>query len=85
MVITDYTALMIIGGIFLLIGIAIMIWGSKENKEDIEAITNRIDVRKYLEGRADTYQSWGLKVGGIISIVIGLILLIMGIIFMIWG
>ena len=82
---TDYGAMMIIGGVFLIIGIVVLILGSREEKDYFRNISNRTDVRQYLEYKPDSIQSWGLKVGGVIALVIGLVLLVMGLIFWLWG
>jgi cytosine/uracil/thiamine/allantoin permease len=85
MFLTDYIPLMIIGAVFLIIGILLLFLGVREEKDYYQTISNRIDVRKYLERKSDSIQSWGLKVGGIMAVVIGLVLLVMGLIFWIRG
>jgi hypothetical protein len=85
MFLTDYIPLMIIGAVFLIIGILLLFLGVREEKDYYQTISNRIDVRKYLERKSDSIQSWGLKVGGIMAVVIGLVLLVMWLIFWIRG
>ena len=82
---TDYGAMMIIGCVFLIIGLSVLFLGRREDKEYTDTISSHVDVRKYLEHTTDTNQSWGLKVGGVIALVIGLVLLVMGLIFWLWG
>ena len=82
---TEYVLLMIIGAVFLVAGIILLIVGIKEEKDYFRTISNNADVRKYLEHKSDSIQSWGFKVGGIMAVVIGLVLLIMGLIFMLLG
>ncbi|HAS04731.1 MAG TPA: hypothetical protein DCR71_03075 [Dehalococcoidia bacterium] len=82
---TEYVPLMVIGAVFLVIGIVVIIIGIKEEKDYCNDISNKADVRKYLEHRSDKIQAWGFKVGGVTAIIIGLVLLIMGIIFWLWG
>ncbi len=79
---TDYIPMMIIGAVFLLAGIILLIIGTREEKDYLSTISNSVDVRKYLEHKSDSTQSWGFKVGGIMSAVIGLVLLIMGLIWL---
>jgi hypothetical protein len=79
---TDYIPMMIIGAVFLLAGIILLIIGTREEKDYLSTISNSVDVRKYLEHKSDSTQSWGFKVGGIVSAVIGLVLLIMGLIWL---
>ncbi len=80
---TDYIPLMIIGAVFLVVGITFLVLWRKEEREYCQTISKRTDVRKYLEHKSDSIQAWGLKVGGIISVAIGLVLLVMGAVF--WG
>lgn len=82
MSLTEYVPLMIIGAVFLLVGIILLILGNREEKDYCRTVSNQTDVRKYLEYRTDSIQAWGFKVGGIIAVVIGLFLLVMG--FVIW-
>jgi hypothetical protein len=81
----EFWVLIIIGAVFLLIGIGILILSRREDKEYTDAISSHVDVRRYIEHTSDSHQSFGLKVGGIIAVVIGLILLIMSLIFWLWG
>ena len=82
---TEYVPLMIIGAVFLIVGIIVIVIGIKEEKDYCSAISNKADVRKYLEHRSDRIQAWGFKVGGITADIIGVVLMIMGIIFRPWG
>lgn len=82
---TEYVPLMIIGAVFLVAGIILLIAGIREEKDYFRTISNNVDVRKYLEYKSDSIQSWGFKVGGITAVVIGLVLLIMGLIFWLRG
>ncbi len=82
---TEYVPLMIIGAVFLVAGIILLIVGIREEKDYFRTISNSVDVRKYLEHKSDSIQSWGFKVGGITAVAIGLVLLIMGLIFLLLG
>jgi hypothetical protein len=82
---TDFWIMMLIGGVFIILGAGILLWGRREEKEICQTMTNRIDVRRYMEHKSEISQSWGFKVGGIITIVIGSALLVMGGVFWLWG
>jgi hypothetical protein len=82
---TEYIPLLIIGAVLLIAGIILLIMGMREEKDYLDTISNSVDVRKYLEHKSDSTQSWGFKIGGIMSAVIGLVLLVMGFIFWISG
>ena len=74
----DATTLLVIGGIFILVGLAAIIWDRVEKKGYLNAISHRLDIREYLDGWPKRPQFGALKTGGWISIVIGLILIIIG-------
>ena len=78
---TEYIPFLIIGAVFLVAGIVLLIIGTREEKDYLNTISNSVDVRRYLEHKSDSTQSWGFKVGGIMSALIGLVLLIMGLVF----
>lgn len=71
-----------IGAAFILIGIGAWFWGRDETRKYYEAITNRMDVREFLERSPIRPEPEALKIGGIISIAVGLVILVMGIV---WG
>lgn len=81
----DFWIMLIIGAVFTALGVGILLWGRREEKEICQAMSDRTDVRKYLEYKSESSQSWSFRVGGIITLVIGLALLIMGGAFWLWS
>ena len=75
---TDLLIVIILGGIFILIGVVAFLWGKNEEKEYYKAISTRSDVREYMEHTPERPEPGGLKVGGIIAFFLGLFMLILG-------
>jgi len=73
------------GGLFTLLGLAAIIWGKHEEKSYYNSLSTRIDVREYLEHQPEHPEPVALKIGGWITIVIGLLMLAMGGAFWLWG
>jgi hypothetical protein len=81
----ELITLMIIGGVFTLLGLGALFWGKSEEKHYFETISSRQDTREFLEGWPRRPQFGSLQTGGWIAIVIGIIMLIVGGAFIIWG
>ena len=81
----DLLVLMGLGGLFAVLGAAALFWGRQEEKDYYEAISDRSDVREYMERMPERPEPGGLRAGGIIAIVIGLAMLLMGGAFWLWG
>ena len=82
---TDLYMIMSLGGVFILLGVGALFWGRGEEKSYYKAISTRSDVREYMEHTPERPEPGGLKVGGIIAIILGLVLLILGGAFWLWG
>jgi hypothetical protein len=67
-----------IGGFFLLLGIAAIIWDRREARGYYDNTSTHNDVREYLEHWPPRPALGALKIGGWIAIAIGLLLLIIG-------
>ena len=73
------------GGLFVLLGLAAMIWGRSEEKSYYDSLTGRPDTREFLEHWPQRPQFGALKIGGWIAIPIGLLMIIIGGIFWLVG
>ncbi len=76
---------MVIGGLFVLLGVGALFWGRGEEKSYYNTISARPDVREYMEHSPKRPEPGALKIGGLIAIVVGLVMLIMGGAFWLWG
>jgi len=74
-----------LGVLFILLGLALLIWGKKEEKNYYNALTGRHDVREFMEHWPIRIEPGALKLGGWITIAIGILMAILGGAFMLWG
>lgn len=82
---SDAYSLLVIGGVFILLGVGAIIWDRLEKKRYLNAISHHADTREFLEGWPKRPQFGALKTGGWIAIIIGLLMLLVGGTFPIWG
>ncbi len=82
---TDLVIPMVMGGLFILLGLGVVFWDRREQKSYYDAISTRGDVREYMEQSPQRPELGALKIGGVIAIIVGLVLLIMGGAFWLWG
>ena len=75
---TDLFIVMGLGGLFILLGIGSLFWGRNERKGYYKAIAGRHDVREYMQQSPEVPEPVGLKIGGFITIIVGLVMLVMG-------
>ena len=81
----DFFILMGMGGLFAILGIALIIWGKGEETGYYDALSTRSDVREFLEHEPEHPEPGALKIGGWIAITIGLLMVGMGGAFRLWG
>ena len=81
----DCFVLMGMGGLFVILGLAAIIWGRSEEKGYYDSLTTRPDTREFLEHWPQRPQFGALKIGGWIAIPIGLLMIIIGGVFWLVG
>ena len=75
----DYFILMGIGGLFIILGLAAVIWGKKEEQSYYDSIAARPgDAREFMDHWPPRLQPGALKVGGWIALSIGVTMLATG-------
>ena len=77
--------LMILGGVFILIGLVLFFWGRGEERKYYNAIAARADAREFMEHEPRRPEPGALKIGCWIAIAIGLLILAMGGIILLWS
>lgn len=73
------------GGLFILLGLAAIIWGRSEEKSYYDSLSSRTDVREFLEHWPQRPQFGALKIGGWIAEAIGVLMAVLGGAFLLWG
>ena len=81
----DWFILMGMGGLFILLGLAAIIWGRGEEKDYYDSLFTRNDVRESLERSPERPEPGALKIGGRIAIGVGLLMIVLGGAFWLWG
>ncbi len=81
----DWFVLLGMGGLFILLGLAAIIWGRSEEKSYYDSLSTRNDAREFLEHWPYRPQFEALKIGGWIAIAIGVLMIVMGGAFWLWG
>lgn len=69
---------------FVILGLVLILIGRSDENEYFTSLTERSDVRRYIEGRTIP-EFLSLKVGGRVSIAVGLVLMVTGGVFWLWG
>jgi hypothetical protein len=77
----DWYILVIVGGVFLILGIIGILWGRYEEKRLFEALAEQRDLREFTLEHVESPQPGALRMGGWIAIVLGVLVMIVGIIF----
>ena len=73
--------LVIVGGVFLILGIIGILWGIREEKRIFEALSRKPDLREFSLRHVESPQPGALKIGGWIAITLGVLMVVAGIIF----
>lgn len=81
----DWLVLIGMGGMFFLLGLAAIIWGKREEKGYYDSISTRPDKREFLEHWPPRPQFGALKIGGLIAIAIGVLMIVIGGGLWLWG
>ena len=76
----DWYVPLILGGVFLILGVVGILWGNYEESSYYDAIADRPDVREFLEHLPWRPEPHALKVGGRILIAVGLFCVIFAIV-----
>jgi hypothetical protein len=71
-----------LGVLFMVLGVVVFLWGRRELTDYYDAITRRQDMREFLEHSPLRPEPEALKIGGIITVVVGLALVVMGVIWL---
>ncbi len=81
----DCFVLIGMGVLFILLGLAAIIWGRSEEKSYYDSLSSRTDAREFLEHWPQRPQFGALKIGGWMAIAIGALMVVLGGAFLLWG
>jgi len=80
----DSYIVMGIGGLFVLLGVIIMLWAKHKQKDYGDVLSRREELRSFLGYWPDLILPSELRVGGWVSVVVGVALIILGIVLLVW-
>jgi len=69
----DWFILLIVGGVFILLGIGAVVWGVLEEKRIFEALAKKHDLREFSLKHLESPQPGALKIGGWIAVGLGVL------------
>ncbi len=82
----DFLILIGVGSLFVILGLAAIIWGKHEEKSYFNSLATRTnDLREFVEHWPQRPQPGALKTGGWIAIAVGLLVLVTGVAFWLLG
>ncbi len=76
----DWYILIIVGGVFIILGIAGLIWGMREEKRLFDFLAKQHDLREFSLRHVESPQPGALKIGGWIALALGVLVVVVGII-----
>jgi len=76
----DWYILVIVGGVFIVLGVIGLLWGRHEEKRIFEALAQQPDLREFTLKHVETPQPGALKTGGWIAGGLGVLMLVVGVI-----
>jgi hypothetical protein len=81
----DIIIMFAIGGVFVVLGIIGLFWGRKEEGVYYGSVSERIDVREFLDHSPGRPEPNSLRTGGKICIAVGIVVLLVGLGFFLGG
>jgi hypothetical protein len=80
----DARVILILGGVFVFLGILALLWGNREESSWWGSISEHFDVREYMDHTPGRFEPDALRIGGKISIAVGIVLCLIAAGFIIW-
>ncbi len=74
----EWMLVLLLGVVFVILGLVTILWGRREEKSYFEAISSRPDVREYLNHWPQRPEPGALKIGGWIALILGILLMAAG-------
>jgi hypothetical protein len=82
---SNFIITIIIGAVFVILGIIGFFWGRKEEGSYYGSVSERIDVREFLDHSPGRPEPNALRIGGWICIAVGIVILLVALVFYIIG
>jgi hypothetical protein len=84
---TDHEILitLIVGGVFLILGIIFFLIGRRESDAYYTNVSMKVDVREFMDHLPWRPEPDALRIGGKIAIAVGIVILLVAVAFHFWG
>ena len=80
----NWYVLVIVGGVFLVLGVCGIIWGWYEEKRLFDELAAKHDLREFSLRHIESPQPGALRIGGWIAIAVGVLTAAVGLVFWLW-
>ena len=81
----DWLVVLSLSGFFILLGLVAVILGKVEEKRYYNSVTQRPDLREFLEHTPEQAEPGALRIGGWGAIAVGVVIAVAGVGFRLWG
>ena len=81
----DWLVVLSVSGFFILLGVVAVIMGRIREKHYYNSVTQRPDLREFLEHTPEKAEPGAVRIGGWVAIAIGLVIAVVGVAFRLWG
>ena len=68
----------VVGGVFVILGLGSVLWGKKEEKRYYDSLATRVDLREFVAHWPGRPEPGALKVGGWIAVAVGVVIAAIG-------
>jgi len=72
---------LVVGAGFVLLGLGVVFWGRREERRYYESLTARRDLREFFSRWPLRPEPGAIKIGGLITIAVGLVIAVVGAVF----
>ena len=81
----DWLVVLSLSGFFILLGLVAVILGRVQEKRYYNSVTQRPDLREFLEHTPEQAEPGAVRIGGWVAIAVGLVIAVVGVVFRLWG
>lgn len=81
----DFAKTLILAGVFVVLGAALLAWGSKEGTWYGNYLSRQRDLREFVYSWPDRPEAIALKIGGWVSLALAVVSLVMSLVFWLKG
>ena len=69
---------LVVGGVFVILGLSSVAWGRREERKYYDSLTTRDDLREFMAHWPGRPEPGALKVGGWMAVAVGVVIAVIG-------